>query len=119
MDFLILMDGDTGVEALAGRAKVVHSGSSRLHIIRPHSATMAELASIPGIVALTAGKLPLEHQQTLNQQEALFAAAFGSRRTPKDRVGEGLPWDAPGFEPPDPPIDNPSNPTRRKKHHDQ
>jgi hypothetical protein len=40
---------------------------------------------------------------TLNQSEALFANAWHSRQTTaKQRRGEGLDWDAPGFEPPDP-----------------
>jgi hypothetical protein len=40
------------------------------------------------------------HDEELDEQEALFVAAWTNGMTgpEKQRRGEGLPWDAPGFE---------------------
>lgn len=48
--------------------------------------------------------LPAEEVARLTAAERLFVAAWELRSSglhPGPRVGEGLPWDAPGFEPPD------------------
>ena len=39
----------------------------------------------------------------LSEGERLFAAGWQQSKRPKTRRGEGLSWDAPGFEPPDDP----------------
>jgi len=43
--------------------------------------------------------------------EALFIAAWTERSQPKDRSGDGLDWDAPGYRPPDKPPAGPSDAT--------
>ena len=52
----------------------------------------------PGNI-VEAGALP----PSLTEGERLFAEGWLERqsRGPKERKGEGLPWDAPGFQPPD------------------
>ena len=100
MDLLVLMDENTDVEVLTGHAKIVHSASPRLHVIRPDSNSIAELTALKGILAVTADKLPREQQKLLNDQEALFATAFTRRQGSKKRIGNGLPWDTSGFDPP-------------------
>ena len=105
MDFLLLLDKDSPADVLSGQAAIVHSVSPRLFVIRSGPATRAELAALTGVAAITDCELPQEYQQILNPQEMLFATAFAASGTSKQRVGEGLPWDAPGFEPPDPPAD--------------
>jgi len=94
------MDENTDVGVLTGHAKIVHSASSRLHVIRPDSNSITELAALKGIVAVTADELPHEQQKLLNDQEVLFATAFAKRQGSKKRVGNGLPWDTTGFDPP-------------------
>ena len=42
-------------------------------------------------------------RDTLTVAENAFVSAWESRRRPKERLGEGLSWDSPGFLPPDPP----------------
>jgi hypothetical protein len=42
--------------------------------------------------------------EDLSAPERLFVAAWLARRRPKDRPGDGLPWDAPGHLPPDAPA---------------
>jgi hypothetical protein len=62
---------------------------------------------MPGVVAVSGGTLPSGLVERLDEGEALFVTAWASRMTgpQKQRGGEGLPWDASGFEPPDPPAD--------------
>jgi hypothetical protein len=131
MNLLVFLDENTDVEVLDGQATVIHSASSRMHIIRTSSATRAQLAVLPGVVCITDTELPPEYAQRLNSQESIFAEAFAVRETSKERLGDGLPWDSPGFEPPDPPSkisnepehheSNCSDPIKQKgrNHHDQ
>lgn len=37
----------------------------------------------------------------LSENERLFVSAWASRRVAKERTGDHLPWDAPGYSPPD------------------
>jgi hypothetical protein len=51
------------------------------------------------------GAIPDSVLQQLNSTERTFAAAWVTGRQPKTtRPGEGLSWDAEGFEPPDAPT---------------
>jgi hypothetical protein len=51
--------------------------------------------------------VPADVLLDLAPHERIFVAAWRDRRarqTPKDRPGDGLSWDTPGFQPPDPPA---------------
>jgi len=39
----------------------------------------------------------------LSEKERLFVSAWATRRVGKERIGDHLPWDAPGYSPPDRP----------------
>ena len=58
---------------------------------------------------------PPEVLAELDPNERLFVEGWlTNRSTAKtDRPGEGLPWDAPGMTPPDPPPDNDEHDARR------
>jgi len=103
MLILVFVDETVGAAALKDSATIVHTASPRLFVARVDLARRSDLASRPGVIAMTEGTLPDEVANRLNKAEALFATAFANRRTSKERPGEGLPWDAPGFEPPDSP----------------
>ncbi len=47
------------------------------------------------------GDVPEVVLRELSEAELLFVAAWRQRRRPKIRPGDGLPWDAPGYQPPD------------------
>jgi hypothetical protein len=58
---------------------------------------------VPGVAAVTVGAVAQEVIADLDETEALFIRAWASRRggLERPRPGEGLDWDAGGFEPPD------------------
>jgi hypothetical protein len=45
--------------------------------------------------------IPADRLLDLAPHERIFVAAWRDRRAAKARAGDGIPWDAPGFEPPD------------------
>jgi hypothetical protein len=106
MEFLVLLDRDEFDGPLSEHARVVHSASPRLHVIRLEASAVQKFESLPGVVELTADSFSPELLERLDDQERLFLEALSRRNAPKQRLGEGLPWDAPGFEPPDPPVES-------------
>lgn len=79
------------------------------HVLRPRVAlarapgdlALQTLQRIPGVSVAAALPLPEAVWPRLTPTEQLFIRAWLQRQVPKTRPGEGLPWDAPGFEPPD------------------
>lgn len=72
-------------------------------IEEPDAERLAELAELPGISLYREGAALAQIPDDLSATERLWVDAWGQRGEQKDRPGEGLSWDAPGFEPPDPP----------------
>ena len=64
-----------------------------VHLPRWRGATVYE-DDVPGAVL-----------DKLSEQERLFVSAWATRRIGKERIGDHLPWDAPGYSPPDRPPD--------------
>lgn len=90
---------------ISARYKVQQVASPRVMIVEGDESELAELKQIPGVTDVSTGTVPPEIANKLDEGEALFVAAWISRNTgeqKKQRPGEGLSWDAPGFEPPDP-----------------
>jgi hypothetical protein len=73
---------------------------------RAGTGDVRRLPQVPGIGCFAA-ELPPDVEASLSPQEKLFVHAWRLRGTPdfvtKHRPGDGLPWDAPGFLPPDAP----------------
>ena len=87
---------------VAELASVTQRLPPRLAIVEGDSDRIAAVHGIPGIIAMFEGDVPETTLRQLNPTERLFAEAWAQSRHPKrGRVGEGLPWDAEGFEPPD------------------
>ena len=89
--------------------RITQVGSPRVVVVAVSPEETPPSPSTPGVVAVSSGALPPGVMEELDEQEALFVRAWASRMTgpQKQRRGEGLPWDAPGFEPPDSPAGEP------------
>lgn len=111
-EWLIILSDEGADEArkrLSAHHRIVQVASPRVVVVQSPEKVEPDmpLRSIPGVVTVTDGEAPPEVMEGLDESEALFVAAWSSRikqGPSKERRGEGLPWDAPGFEPPDPPI---------------
>lgn len=80
-------------------ANVTQVFPPRLALVQAGPDARTRIARIQGVLHVLddpARKLPAD----LTPVERTFAAAWQARQQPKTRAGEGLPWDAPGFEPP-------------------
>jgi hypothetical protein len=104
-ELLIVLESQPASETLArlrAVATVTQVFPPRLALVQAGPDTRTRVARIPGVLHVQddpAGKLPAD----LTPAERAFAGAWQAGQQPKTRAGEGLPWDAPGFDPPDQP----------------
>jgi hypothetical protein len=100
-------DEEDALEHPAVGVKVVQRASSRVALVEGPVSRIRKLAALPGIEVIE-DDIPDSLLELLSQPEALFARAWERRQHahPEERPGEGLAWDAPGFEPPDAPRDH-------------
>jgi hypothetical protein len=108
-EYLVILDPVAAAEALeqlGSNHRVTQVGSPRVVVVTVPRGETPPSSAIPGVVAVSGGALPDDMVEELDEQEALFVAAWTRRMMGpgKQRRGEGLPWDAPGFEPPDLPT---------------
>jgi len=108
-EYLVILEPSAATEALEHLRSghwVIQVGSPRVVVVVVSPGETPPSSETPGVVAVSGGALPADIIEELDEQEALFVAAWTSRITgpEKQRRGEGLPWDAPGFEPPDLPT---------------
>lgn len=96
-DVLVVMeDTDVARMALADlriRGQVTQLLPPRLALV----AAGAVAAGTPGLSVHTGERPDLDDP---TDAEQLFVDAWWERRRGKDRPGDGLPWDAPGYRPP-------------------
>ena len=109
-EVLLVLDADeaaAALEDLASRHRIVGTLPPRVVMAQVDGTALEEMRRDPRIRFVVEDLLPAELIAELTPDEEAFVSAFVLRRTspPKSRVGEGLPWDAPGFQPPDPPPD--------------
>ena len=100
---LLIIDGlhnETVMLRVAELATVTQRLPPRLAIVEGEPDRLASIHGIPGIISMFEGSVPEAMLRQLNPTERLFAEAWAESRRPKSRIGEGLPWDAEGFEPP-------------------
>jgi hypothetical protein len=101
-EWLIVLDEQSPQTAVAGLREV----GEVLHVVPPRlvvvTAPDAEaLQAVPGVVAVL-DSVPESLLRSLGPDEAIAARAFQRRKADREpRPGEGLAWDAPGYEPPD------------------
>jgi hypothetical protein len=103
-EFLVLLqDGQGSVERLRQSLQVTQVASPRLAVV---VAAEGALEEIEGVAEVAGAGESLQDEIALTDAERLFADAWAQRTgdvSGAERPGEGLPWDAPGFTPPDPP----------------
>jgi hypothetical protein len=87
-------------EAIPREAQLLQRLPPRLAIVATDEEGIRALERSPEISAVYAEEVPEEAMEQFDQVSRAFAAGWNERRRPKERRGEGLPWDAPGFEPP-------------------
>jgi hypothetical protein len=104
---LVIIEGDFGtvLSDLQALATVTQVLPPRLALVALPPAGRASI-EVPG-TAWYEADVPAEVFDSLSDQERLFVDAWRSRRTAKQRPGNHLPWDTPGFEPPDWPTGKP------------
>jgi hypothetical protein len=104
-EFLVILDPAAPAEALEdlrGSYRVTQIGSSRVVVVAVSPGEEPPSSTAPWVVAVSGGAPPPDIIEGLDEHETLFVRAWASRMASpkKQRRGEGLPWDAPGFEPP-------------------
>lgn len=107
-ELLVLLDPRGAADALdhvRATFRVVHVASPRLVVLEAGTDTAPEavLAGTPGVVSVAAGGAaqPLG-DHPLSAEERLFVDAWSLRlreKAGKQRPGDGLSWDADGFQP--------------------
>jgi hypothetical protein len=86
--------------------KVTQRLPPRLAIVEGEDRQLEAVRTLPGVIAVCEGPVPDSVLQQLHPTERLFADGWAAGRQPKTaRPGEGLQWDAEGFQPPDLPND--------------
>ena len=106
-EYLVILQPNLADQALAeieAVATVTQIFRPRLLLIRPDAKAKENLVQIAGVLGVY-DAVPSKIPSDLSPEERVFIAAWAARCQPKTRQGEGLPWDAPGFAPPDPPTD--------------
>ena len=91
------------LDVLRARFAVSQVASPQLVILRVRPEQMEQVQAMEGVEQVFAGEIPPEMLDRLDSTETLFAKAWASRQQAetKSRAGDGLDWDAEGFEPPD------------------
>jgi len=106
---LVIVDECQATEALSRvgeRVEVTQRLPPRLAIARGERGALEAVRHLPGVVSVSEGPVPEPVLRGLSPTEQVFAEAWALGRKPKlVRPGEGLAWDAPGFQPPDRPDD--------------
>lgn len=105
-ELLVLLERRVADEALAQLQAVTNVTqvlAPRLALIRADPEAVARAAGIQGVLGVYD-----DHPEVppdLTPSERVFVSSWEARRQPKARPGNGLPWDTPGFLPPDSPAD--------------
>ena len=93
---------DAARQAVTRAAPPLQSISERVFTASADDVGLARLRSMPG-VATVIGSKETQPLPPLSDTESLFAEAWLSRQGQvKQRRGEGLNWDTPPMQPPDP-----------------
>jgi hypothetical protein len=92
--------------AVLRQMRVVSSLPPRLVVVEATEDSVRDLRRDQAVSLVIEMQVEAERLSDLRPEEQLFVRSWIERMTspPKQRPGEGLNWDAPGFEPPDPPI---------------
>jgi hypothetical protein len=95
-----LQPGATLEDAVPPEAQVLQRLPPLLAIVAADEEGIRALESSSATSAVYAEDVPPEALERFDQATRAFAAGWNERRRPKERRGEGLSWDAPGYEAP-------------------
>jgi hypothetical protein len=95
-----LQPGAAIEEAIPPQAQILQRLPPRLAIVSADEEGIRAMERSPKISAVFAEDVPPEALEQFDQVSRAFAAGWNERRRPKERPGEGLSWDSPGFEAP-------------------
>jgi hypothetical protein len=100
---ILLVADDVGqvLDRLGLPAALVQHLPPRIGVVEVDDDAVAGLRRAAGVLGIGDPDLPDDVRAGLTETERLFADAWAAGREPKTRPGEGLAWDAPGFQPPD------------------
>ena len=98
---LVADDAEQVLGRLGGSVTLVQHLPPRLAVIESDDDARAALRTAPGVLGVGEPDLPDDVREQLTETEQVFVDAWVLGRRPKTRPGDGLAWDAPGFEPPD------------------
>ena len=91
---------------LHGAYRVVATLRPRIVVVAVDESSLTALRATPGIVGVYEQTVPPEVLAGLRPEERLFVEGWSQQQASKgkSRSGDGLSWDAPGFQPPGPPV---------------
>jgi hypothetical protein len=95
-----LEPGTSADAAVPPDVRVLQQMPPSLAIVSADEAGIRALEAAPGVTAVFAEDVPPEALERLDVVGRAFATGWNERRRPKDRIGDGLAWDTPGFEAP-------------------
>jgi len=102
-EVLVILESSTEAQLgaeLSTRLKVTQRLPPRMFVATGAADEVADIAGLPGVSAvLSPGQSP-PRSLVLSQAERLFVDAWRLRDAPKERLGDGQNWDAPGFTAP-------------------
>ena len=98
-------DADAAWVRIGALVTVTQRLPPRLAIVQGEDDAIEAVRGVPGVRLVVAeDAAPASSLEGLTDGERLFAEAWQAGRSPKSsRPGQGLPWDAEGFQPPDGP----------------
>jgi hypothetical protein len=105
LEWLVYLEkehADNTLEELRSQFSVAQVGSRQLVILRGSAEQKDQLKALNGVQEVFEGSVPSNLIEGLDLSEYLFVKAWSIRQQvkPKTRPGEGLDWDAEGFEAP-------------------
>ncbi|MCL9757938.1 hypothetical protein MXD95_001475 [Frankia sp. AiPa1] len=96
-------DRGAGVRDVATFGRITSTLPPRLVLLAAPASRARELAALPGVRAVCVDDVPWALRAVLDPAETIFVDGWLARHTDKSRgESDGIPWDAPGFQPPDP-----------------
>jgi hypothetical protein len=100
-EVLVALEPGAAIEdAVPGGAQVLQRMPPRLAIVVADDDGIRAMAGSPAVAGIYADDVPPDVLAAFDQVTRACAAGWNERHRPTERRGEGLPWDAPGFEPP-------------------
>lgn len=100
IEALIVLGRDAAHMALPAHVAVRHRLPPRLVVVAATRRDLEGLRDTPNVDEIYVDRAPADALTHLDASERLFAKAWNERIPAKSRKGDGLPWDAPGFDAP-------------------